>query len=106
MTTHALGDFMLAQQRVFCCFVVIENDLFPISFYVARFALRAKFPFMHFVIVFLMARVAKSRRTFVFLLDVTSVTLHFIMFTQQRKFGLVMIKLGRFPIFFAMAFRA
>jgi len=54
VATHTLGYFMLAKQRIFCFFVMVENDLFPISFNVASFAFCTEFSLVNFVIVFLM----------------------------------------------------
>ena len=69
------------------------------------FALATKFPFMHLVIVFLMARVAELGSVFVLLVNMALVALHFLVFAQQGELGFVVIELGCLPIFLAVTLR-
>lgn len=97
---------MLAQQREFGFFLMIEQDLFPVAFGVARFALATEFSFMSLIVILLVARAAQLRRVFILLVDMAFIALHVIVLAQQLEVGLVVIELGRLPIFLTMAFRA
>jgi hypothetical protein len=94
---------VFAEQREFGLLLVIEQDFFPIALGMASLALAAEFALVHLVIVLLMARAAQFGRVFVLLVDVTLVALHVIVLAQQLEVSLVVVELGRLPVFFAVA---
>lgn len=91
---------MLAEQREFGLFVVIERDIFPAALDMAGFALGAEFALVSLRSVIILLVTGDTLLFELVLVQVAFVAfgaLRFLVFAQQRKFGLVVVEDGLFP---------
>jgi len=104
MASHTLhGRTMFPRQREFGFLVVIERNLFPAALDVAAFALRSETALV--LVVFLVTRqTIHLQLVFIQIAFVAADAFHFMVFSQQRIFGLfVMIENDLFPALDVMA---
>lgn len=104
MATGAFQFIMFPAQGVFCLLGMVEKNLFPALFHVARFAFRTKIAFMF--VIFFVTGIALLRRIFEFLINMAFFTLDFGMLAQQFEISFVVVEAGGFPVFFFVAISA
>jgi hypothetical protein len=94
---------VFAEQRVFGLLVMIEWNLFPAAFDVARLTLEAEFPLV--LVVFFMARIAIGLQFFLVQITLVATDAFCVsVFAEQRVLGLlVMIEYDLFPAGFIVA---